>query len=106
MPTREYPLNTFEALVTHTYVELANDLGFILGGSGRRDEAERFYRQAIAIAPGVALSYGNLGIVLRDRGAPAREIIPVWERFLELSPDDPQAPLIRAELAKLRAQGQ
>jgi len=104
-PPRAYPNTTFEAQVNTEYGRLANDLGFILSSQGQRDDAERYFRMAIAFAPDVGLSYQNLGTLLLQKGAAASEIIPLYERFLELNPNDPLADGIRQDLRKVRTQG-
>jgi len=61
------------------------------------------YRIAIRVAPNEPSSYKNLGLILRNSGRDPKEIIPLWERFLQLKPDDPQAPAIGKVVESLKA---
>ncbi len=65
---------------------------------GRSADAERLYREAIALAPDLALAHYDLGLLLRDTGRKddARRSL---ERAAALAPDDPD---IRKALEGLR----
>lgn len=59
------------------------NLGVLLGGAGRLDEAIALYRFAIEQRPDDATLHFNLGVMLEDAGQLA-EAIAVYERCLEL----------------------
>ena len=62
-----------------------NDLGNILAGQGRLDEAAAAYRQVIALRPGEAAVHVNLSAVLVQQGRP-EEAMAECGRALELQP--------------------
>jgi len=104
-PERDYPATTWERLIAAQYGQAAFDVAFALHGEGSADDdklAEDMYRAAIRLAPELTQALKNLGLLLRDRGADRAEIIALWERFLEISPNDPQAAAIRAAIDELR----
>lgn len=67
-----------------------NNLGLILAGSGRGDEAMLQFQQALALRPASPESLTNLGMVLAARGRRA-EAIARHREALALSPDYVQA---------------
>ena len=102
-PTRLYPETTFEASIVESYGALAFDIAHVLDDGVREAEAIAYYRVAIKLVPKSAPAYKNLGLVLFNRGAAMTEVAPLWEQFLRLAPDDPQAAAIRQRLAMGRA---
>jgi predicted O-linked N-acetylglucosamine transferase (SPINDLY family) len=64
-----------------------SNLGAALRASGRVQEAEAAYREAIARAPDFANAYGNLGNLLTGRGRSAEAEV-VLRRAHELAPND------------------
>lgn len=62
------------------------------------------YQRAIEFAE-VSEAYKNLGLFHWERDGDPAKIISLWETYLELKPDDPQAGEIRRRLDQLRAGG-
>ena len=71
---------------------------FQSNGADKRCAAEQLYRTAIRLAPNLAASYKNLGLLLHDHGGDPRELRAVWGGTRRLSPHDPQAGSIRDAL--------
>ena len=65
--------------------------------------AEKMFRKAIPLSPNLASAYNDLGLLLRDNGGDPKETIALWERFLQLRPNDKDAGAIRAAIAQLKA---
>jgi len=57
--------------------------------AGRLDEAERCYREALAIDPGFAFAIHYLGVATEQRGRP-QDAMPLLDRAVELSPLEPE----------------
>ena len=105
-PQRPYPESTWEAAIAANYADVAFDTGVALqalGPQANADEVERLYRAAIALTPSLASAYKNLGLLYQANGGPASEIIAVWEEYLELRPDDPEAGAIQSAIDRLRS---
>jgi tetratricopeptide (TPR) repeat protein len=105
-PLRSYPKTSWETAIAEDYGGPAFDVAFALqrnGSPADLKEAEKMYRIAIRDAPSEPSAYKNLGLILRGNGGDPKEIIALWDRFLQLKPDDPQAPEIRRVLASLKA---
>jgi dolichyl-phosphate-mannose-protein mannosyltransferase len=103
-PDRVYPETSWEAAIAAHYADVAFKIGVALQELGPQSNAadvERFYRAAIRISPTLASAYKNLGLLLQKNGGPAAEIVPLWQRYLELVPDDPEASAIRAAIDRL-----
>jgi predicted TPR repeat methyltransferase len=58
--------------------------------AGRLNEAERFYRQILAVNPRFAEGYNNLGSALNGQGKPD-EAVACYRRALDLRPDFAEA---------------
>jgi regulator of sirC expression with transglutaminase-like and TPR domain len=58
--------------------------------------------RAIELDPGLALPWAIRGAARSDKGN-LEEAIADLERFLELAPQDPQAPEVRRGLERLKA---
>src|SRR5262249_9524844 len=101
-PTRGYPPTTFESEIVGAYGYLAANLGHALDDGGHVAETEAMYRTAIRLTPGSPLPYKYLGLLLRQKGTNAAEVASLWERYLAMRPDDPQAPQMRAVVDQLR----
>lgn len=67
--------------------ELQTNLGLVLTGLHRYDEAEALQRRAVAAAPGLAPAWVNLALVLRQRGDHAAADAAA-RRAAELAPGD------------------
>ena len=75
---------------------LANDLGFAYERAGRRAEAERLYRRAIALEPARFYAYGNLAHLLTtapDRWDRADDVLAFLEQGLARAPPPGLVPL-------------
>jgi tetratricopeptide (TPR) repeat protein len=67
-------------------------------------EIEGLYRAAIERAPYLEGAFKNLGLLTLNNDGDKSEIVRLWTRFLELSPNDPEAGAIRAEVERLKAE--
>jgi tetratricopeptide (TPR) repeat protein len=104
-PPRSYPPSTWESAISEDYASAAFDLAYALQSKkvpGGYTQAASMYRTAIRLAPDRAQAYKNLGVLLSDNGGDPKEIVAVWERFLVLEPNDPDADAIRAAISKLQ----
>jgi tetratricopeptide (TPR) repeat protein len=104
-PERAYPETTWEAAIAANYADVAFRTGVALqqlSPQSNAAEVEALYRAAIRISPTLASAYKNLGLLLQTNGGAADQIVSVWERYLELRPDDPEAGEIRATIERLR----
>jgi Flp pilus assembly protein TadD len=75
------------------------DLGSLLDNQGRREEAEQFYRRAVALDGNSTKGNYNLGIILTKRGE-LSEAITHFRQAAQASPKDPD---IRYDLAVVLA---
>jgi hypothetical protein len=98
-PTRTYPDWTWEAWESDFYSTVAFDIANALEGTDTT-QAESWYRRAISLGPVYSGPYKNLAILLENHGGDHAEVVALLQRFLELSPDDPDAQTIREFLAK------
>jgi tetratricopeptide (TPR) repeat protein len=106
-PDRAYAETTWEAAIAAHYADVAFQTGVALQELGPQPDAaevERLYRRAIQISPTIAGAYKNLGILLQTNGGAPHDIIGLWERYLELRPEDEQAGAIRATIDRLRGE--
>lgn len=75
-------------------------LGVIRLSQGRRADAERLFRQSVAVQPDFALARLNLGDLLMTDPARRAEALGAYRLFLRLAPGDPAAPRVREILAE------
>ncbi|WP_025321638.1 tetratricopeptide repeat protein [Deferrisoma camini] len=68
--------------------EAWNDLGLALRSQGRYAEAAEAYRKALEVRPGYLPALKNLGICYEKYLGRLADAIQVYDRYLELSPDD------------------
>jgi hypothetical protein len=104
-PDRPWPVTTWEHAIAANYAAAAFDLGVALHRPGEIPEADlvtRLYRESIRLAPEQASAWKNLGLLLRDNGGSIDEVVALWDHYLEIAPDDPEAAAIRAEVETLR----
>jgi hypothetical protein len=104
-PTRTYPDTTFESGIVRSYGSLAFNIGFLLDDGTHVQQAIDFYRLSIRLSTPEASAYKNLGLLLFNQGEPAGDVGPLWEEYLRLKPDDPQAGAIRERLRQMGAAG-
>jgi len=81
------------------------DMGVCYRNNGRPDIAEKEFRKAIEQNPRHAIAHLNLGVVLAYDMQKPREAVAMFERYLELAPNAPNADAIRGEIAKLKLAG-
>jgi arylsulfatase A-like enzyme len=77
-------------------------LGNVAAGRGDPAAAERHFSAALELDGNDAEGNLNLGILLARKPGRESEAIRRLERFLELSPTDPEAPKIREMIGKLQ----
>jgi hypothetical protein len=104
-PDKAYPQTFWEYTIAEQYGQAA----FIIATALSRPEAqpdadlvERLYRIAILNNPVNPSSYKNLGILLWMNGGSSAEIIELWERYLQMAPNDPDNANLRSTIAKLK----
>jgi tetratricopeptide (TPR) repeat protein len=66
------------------------NLGIVLNGRGRTDEAIAHYQQAIELRPGYAEAHYNLGRLLAQKGQ-LDDAVTHYEKALEINPADAEA---------------
>lgn len=103
LPADDYPETSWEHLISGHYANAVFDLGFALHADGRTEGVADLYREAIRLGE-IPSAYKNLGVLLRATGGSPEEIVRVFERFLELEPNDRDAPAIRTVIAELKAE--
>jgi Tfp pilus assembly protein PilF len=65
---------------------MLNNMGNVLEGEGRLDEAIAYYAEAVRINPNLADSYNNMGLALAKLGR-ADEAIPNFLKAIRMNPD-------------------
>ncbi len=70
------------------YADPLNDIGILLVGEKKEQEAITYFRKAIAENPNFALSYNNLGFTLRKLGR-HKEAVEAYQTYTRLDPVDP-----------------
>jgi tetratricopeptide (TPR) repeat protein len=93
-------LSTHWRHVAGTFSTSCNRAGIACISAGRYAEAETAFRRALAYDDGYAQVYLNLGVLHSQYLPDRRKRDEAWGRFLELAPDDEQAPKVRAELGR------
>ena len=84
-------------------VNVRVDMGTCYRGVGQPEKAVEEYRKAMKYDPRHPMAHMNAGVVLAfDLGRRA-EAIKEFEKYLELSPNAPNAADIRQEIQKLKA---
>jgi hypothetical protein len=101
-PTRAYPATSWEAWESTYYGGAAFDLANAYESIDVAT-AEAWYREAINLAPSLRASYKDLAILLNANGGRPSEIVDLLERYLVLSPTDPEAPTIHALIHQLQS---
>ena len=83
------------------YAQAHYGLGLALGYLGQRDKAIASLEKSIQLDSGNAYAHYHLGLALQQSGVTDRALLHL-QRFLELAPDAPEAPRVRALLSQLR----
>ena len=83
------------------YAQAHYGLGLALGYLGQRDKAIASLEKALSLDSGNAYAHYHLGLALQQSGATDRALLHL-QRFLELAPEAPEAPRVRALLSQLR----
>jgi cytochrome c-type biogenesis protein CcmH/NrfG len=78
------------------------DMAVCYRRTGRSDRAVEEIEKAIAQDPKHAIAHMNLGVILAYDFGKNEEAAKHFERFLELSPNAPNAPQIRQEIERLK----
>jgi hypothetical protein len=103
-PEKTYPPTSWEALIARHYGFLAHNIAYAHQKQEAQPDAafvEKMYRIAILDDPGDAAAYKNLGLLLwRNNGSPA-EIISIFNKYLQMAPDDPEDDNIRSVIKTL-----
>ncbi len=106
-PPRLYPKSSWEGgVMAKNYALEAFDVAYAIQADGAPANVqlgERMYATALGLDPGLTQAYKDYGLMLRDHGGDPRQIIALWQRYLQLAPHDPQAPAIRMVLKRLSA---
>jgi cytochrome c-type biogenesis protein CcmH/NrfG len=89
---------------TNTNVRV--DMAVCYRRTGRSDRAVEEIERAIENDPAHAIAHMNLAVILAYDLGKNQEAAKHFERFLELSPNAPNAPQIRQEIARLKSAGQ
>lgn len=97
-PTESFPDWTWETWESAFYSSVAFDIANAYEQVDTT-KAEAWYRRAISLGPDNPGAYKNLAILLDSQGRGRDEVVALLQRFLSLSPNDPDAPRIREFLA-------
>ncbi len=65
--------------------DVYNDMGVIYVRHGKNTLAESYFRNALALNPGLAAAHNNLGLLLTSTGRP-KEALPHFEKAVSLRP--------------------
>jgi tetratricopeptide (TPR) repeat protein len=84
---------------SHALLGMAN---LAINGSDFKG-AERYLLDALALDPDDVEANFNLGALYAQQLGQPASAVRYWERFIELQPEDPEAPRIRQMLKQLRA---
>ena len=82
------------------------NLGVLLTNSGQMADAAAAYQRAVTLDPTNAEAYYQMGIAYFGTAATIPDSIPAFEKYLELSPDGPNAGAASGLLAAAQAAGQ
>jgi len=104
-PEQVYPSTSWEAAIARHYSTLAFQLAFARQKPEAQPDAdfvEKMYRIAILNDPNQKSAYKNLGLVLWQNDGSPGEIIAVWQKYLQLVPEDPDAEEMRSVIKTLQ----
>src|SRR5688572_7760488 len=63
-----------------------NALGYLNAAAGKRGDAERYYKEALALDPNMLVARHNLAVLLAERRDRADEAIGLWRENLSKDP--------------------
>jgi len=84
-------------------VNVRVDMGTCYKNISKPDRALEEYRKALKIDPNHPYAHRNSGVVLANDLNDKAQAIKEFERYLEVSPNAPDAPQIRNKIEQLRA---
>jgi tetratricopeptide (TPR) repeat protein len=84
-------------------VDVRVDMGTCLRNTGNPDAAIREYKKAIELNPNHLHAHINMGVVLEHDLKDYKQAIKSFEKALQIQPNAPNAPQLKAEVEKLRA---
>jgi len=79
------------------------DLGTCLRESGKPDQAVKEYKKALEANPNHVNANKNMAVVLENDLRDNKQALKYFEKALSLAPNAPDAPVIKAEIDKLKA---
>jgi tetratricopeptide (TPR) repeat protein len=79
-----------------------NDLGLAYKQAGLYQEAIEAYRRAMNLEDSYADPWRNLGVIYAYHQLNYSRAVELWEHYLMLRPEDPEADMIRAEVERMR----
>jgi cytochrome c-type biogenesis protein CcmH/NrfG len=84
-------------------VDVRVDMGTCYRNIGNPNMAVEEFRKAIKINPQHSYAHRNLGTVLLNDFADKKQAIKEFEKYIKLSPDTPDAQMVKKEITKLKA---
>jgi tetratricopeptide (TPR) repeat protein len=79
-----------------------NNLGLAYKQAGRYGQAVQAYRRALDLETDYPDPLRNLGVIYAYHLDDPAQAVRLWEQYLGLRPDDPDAGDIRAEMERIR----
>jgi len=84
------------------YGKARYNLAVFLVNEGRYPEAAEQYRLMLTYNPDYVKGYFDLGLIYYNMSKRSEAAV-VWEKYLQLQPNDPAAPQIRAKIQEIQA---
>jgi len=84
------------------FAKTHNDLGLTYKAAGLYPQASEEYQRAIQLDPGYADPLRNLGVIYAYHLVDIPKAIALWQRYLDLSPEDVEGEKVSAEIQRLR----
>lgn len=82
-----------------------HNLGVVSKDLGDYEAAREAFERALELDPSFAPAYFTLGYLYNAAFGDREKAVACWEKYLELSPDDPQAPRLRDWIEQVRREG-
>ncbi|MFH1825356.1 MAG: DUF2723 domain-containing protein [Candidatus Firestonebacteria bacterium] len=102
LETKYYDADSFESEIVVIYAKARFNQGWTYDFYKKYDYAIAEYQHSIKIDTAFASPYKNLGIVYLNEFQKYKETVEVWEKYLKLSPNDPETEKIEFELDKIK----